>query len=100
MAERWALNPLVQLHWRQIDGEWLLYEDRAGATHMIDHLGAAVLTCFEARVPLAMTDLLAQLGTEFALDVAPDQAATVVQQFCALGLLLRTDQTTALHAVA
>lgn len=94
------LHPQVALHWRQIDGEWLVYEDQTGATHMIDGLSAAVLTCFESRTDLSMTDLSAQLATDLALNVAPDQLATAVRQFSALGLLLPSPSPATVHAAA
>ena len=100
MVERWALNPCVQLHWRLIDSEWLLYEDLSGGTHSVDHLSAAVLTCFESGTVLDLHELLAQLAADLAIDVTPDQAGTVLQQFQALGLLLPANPTSALHAAA
>lgn len=100
MVERWALRPKLALHWRHIDGEWLVYEDLSGATHMIDTVSAAVLTCFEASADLAMTDLLALLATDLALSIPPDQAATAVQQFAALGLLVAVNGPSALHVAA
>ena len=99
-AERWVLNPQLVLHWRQIDGEWLLYDDLSGATHMIDYLSAVVLTCFESRVPQDMNDLIAQLATDLALDVTAALAAAVVQQFLALDMLLPEIRAASVHAAA
>lgn len=100
MPERWCVHPQAALHWRQIDGEWLIYENSTGVTHMIDHLSAAVLTCFESCADLAMPELLDQLNTDLALDATPDQVATAVRQFCAIGLLLPNPSPLALHASA
>jgi len=100
MAEHWILNPRLQLHWRLIDGAWLLYEDLSGGTHIMDHLSAAVLNCFESRITFAMPDLLGELAVNLALDVTAAQATSVVQQLCALGLLLPDDHPASRHVAA
>ncbi|MES2714886.1 MAG: HPr-rel-A system PqqD family peptide chaperone [Pseudomonadota bacterium] len=100
MAEAWVLNPSVVMHWRLIDGEWLVYEALSGATHMIDHLSAAVLTCFESRATLSMHELLALLATDLALEVTAAQAGTVLQQWCALDMLLPATRPAPMHAAA
>ena len=104
MADRWTLHPLASLHWRQFEGDWLVYDDLSGDTHMMDTLGAAVLTCLEPRVPLAMTDLLAQLHTDFAIEADAARVTPIVLQLRALGLLVQESSFpadhTALHAAA
>lgn len=97
----WMLHPLVRLHWRQIDGEWLVHEGLCGATHMIDLLSAAVLTCLEARVPLTMTDLLDQLRTDLSMDATSDQVGATVRQLAALSLVMSVaTPAAAMHAAA
>lgn len=92
--------PNLLFRWRQIDGEWLVYEDLSGATHLIDPVSAAVLTCFETGVELSMAELLSLLSADLALSIPSDQAAVAVQQFLALGLLLPTNGLPALHVAA
>lgn len=100
MAERWALCPNLAFSWRQIDGEWLVYEDLSGATHLIDAVSAAVLTCFETCANLSMTELRASLSADLGLDIPNEQAATAVQQYLALGLLLPANGPPAPHVAA
>ena len=84
------LNPLIQLHWRQIDDDWLIFEVLSGQTHLIDKLTAAVLMCFEASTVLSFAELLLVLAREF--DITVDDAgappiASVLDRLAALGLI-------------
>ena len=95
----YKLNPLIQLHWRQLDDDWLIFEVLSGQTHQIDKVTAAVLMCFEASTALSFAELLVVLAREFDITVADAGAsviASVVDRLAALGLI--TPDT--LHAAA
>lgn len=93
----YELNPLIQLHWRQLDDEWLVFEVLSGQTHQIDKVTAAVLMCFEAGTALSFAELLVELAHEFRItadDAGALPIASVVDRLAALGLI--TPET--LHA--
>ena len=86
----YKLNPLIQLHWRQLDDDWLIFEVLSGQTHQIDKLTAAVLMCFEGSTALSFAELLVVLAREF--DITVDDAgappiASVLDRLSALGLI-------------
>lgn len=91
------LNPLIQLHWRQFDGDWVVFEVLSGQTHQIDKVTAAVLMSFEAGKALSFTELLVVLAREFKIIVDDAGAAPIVSvldRLSALGLI----QPPTLHA--
>ena len=93
----YKLNPLTQLHWRQLDGDWLIFEVLSGQTHQIDKVTAAVLMSFEAGEALSFAELLLVLGDEFSVIVDGAGAApiaSVLDRLSALGLI----QPSTVHA--
>ena len=86
----WRLNPACRLHWRHLDGEWLVYETASGLTHQLDGIAACTLMCFESDA--LELDSLLNLAARL-LDTPPDntlvsQVSEAVRQFQALGMLL------------
>ncbi|WP_083748656.1 HPr-rel-A system PqqD family peptide chaperone [Pelomonas sp. KK5] len=67
--ERWALAPLVDLHWRRWEREWLVFDSGSGQTHMLDTLDALVLLMLEpgAAAPATIAEAIA---AELELDPA------------------------------
>lgn len=87
----WQLNPAIQLHWRLLGDEWLLFEALSGQTHHLGSLHAAVLMAFEGGMKLSMVDLVEHLSAHFGLTIdaaATESLESVVQQFAVLGLLV------------
>lgn len=85
------LNPLVQLHWRQFDDDWVLFEALSGQTHQMAGVTAAVLMCYETASSLSSAALLAALARDFDIAVEARQAVSllaVVDQLAALGLVI------------
>ena len=94
----YKLNPLIQLHWRLFDEDWLIFEVLSGQTHQIDKVTAAVLMSFEAGKVLSFSELIGVLAREFNIIVDNAGAApiaSVLDRLCALGLI----QPPTLHAV-
>lgn len=84
------LNPLVQLHWRQFDDSWVLFEVLSGQTHQMTGTAAAILMCYETVSTLSTAELLAALARDFNIVIDTTQAApvlAVVDQLAALGLI-------------
>lgn len=84
------LNPLVQLHWRQFDDSWVLFEALSGQTHQMTDTAVAVLMCYEMGPPLSTAELLAALARDFDTVVDATQRApvlAVVDRLAALGLI-------------
>lgn len=96
----WQINQRIELHWRQIDGEWLVFEGLTGATHLLDPLSAGVLMCFESGACLSTDQLLQELSGLGMTSVSADAASKVVGQFGALGMLLPAALPLGAHAVA
>ena len=44
------LIPDVTLHWREWDGEYVVFDEASGRTHQLDALTACVLLCVEEGV--------------------------------------------------
>lgn len=108
----WRLNPKINLHWRHLDGAWVLFEVLSGQTHQLDHASAAVLMCFESGQALTAAQLLAALRSDFGMLLHPaanDQCdhalashptiAAALDQFIALGLIVSAPLRLPTHAV-
>ena len=86
----YKLNPLIQLHWRQLDDDWVVFEVLSGQTHQIDKVTAAVLMSFEEGTALSSVELLVLLAREFNVIVDNASAApisSVLDRLAALGLI-------------
>lgn len=85
------LNSIVQLHWRQFNDDWVLFEALSGQTHHMAGLTAALLMCYENGLPLSLDALLTALNVDFDITCNATQAApvlAVVDQLSALGLIV------------
>jgi PqqD family protein of HPr-rel-A system len=97
----WCLNPRVQLHWRHLSGEWLVFEVLSGQTHHLDPVAAAVLTCFETGEALTRQDLTERLDTDYGAALSSTQmeaALSAHAQWAGLGILVPATQGAHLHA--
>jgi PqqD family protein of HPr-rel-A system len=65
-GERWRLERRTQLHWRNLDSEWVVFDASSGDTHRLDYLSAAALMCLEEG-PQDVGHLTAILGGELGL---------------------------------
>lgn len=54
------LHPSVSLHWRQWEGDWVVFDEASGGTHRLDRLSAFVLSALEAG-PVAPSHLVDEL---------------------------------------
>ena len=108
----WRLNPKICLHWRHLDGSWVVFEVLAGETHQLTHTAAAVLMCFEPGQALTLPALLGALRSDFELLLPPavDRAvdntlaghpaiAAALDQFITLGLIVPAPLSLPTHAV-
>lgn len=85
------INPLVKLHWRQFDDDWVVFESLSGQTHQMVPMSAAILMSFESGLPLSIPALITTLETDFNFAVDEFQApaiALVVGQLVALGIVV------------
>ena len=88
-ATQWRLNPKADLHWRQLDGDWVVHENRSGMTHQLGALRAAVLMVFETGTVLGLAGLQHSLATEFGLvDLGHDALHDLVKPLCQIDLPL------------
>jgi PqqD family protein of HPr-rel-A system len=90
-GQQWRLDPLAELHWRQLDGEWLVFESGSGDTHHFDLISAAVLICLEAKA-LDLGGLCEVLAGELQLSNDEDLSARIealLEQLLKLGLIER-----------
>ena len=90
-ANSGGLISLVELQWRQLDGEWLVFDSGSGDTHHFDLISAAVLMCFEAGAQ-DLTSLCAALASELQLSNGEDLSGRIealLEQLLRLGLIER-----------
>jgi PqqD family protein of HPr-rel-A system len=82
------LNPAVNLHWRQWEAEWVVFDAASGGTHQMDELTAFVLSCVE-EAALTEAALLAEVAEATALASGKIDAALkpVLEQLTRLGLI-------------
>ena len=88
-----ALNPVVDLHWRVWETECVAHEATAGATTVVDVFESELLACLEEG-PQTVEQLVEKLASD--LQQAPDLPLTesvqsVVEQFLARGWLKAID---------
>lgn len=85
------INPLIKLHWRQFDDDWVVFESLSGQTHQMVPLTAAILMSFESGLPLSIPELITTLETDFDFEVDEFQIPAitlVVGQLAALGIVV------------
>ncbi len=85
----WAVNPLVQLHWRGWGAEAVAFEAVSGEMLVLDALEAAVAGLFEAG-PRDLQSLTEALAADMGLPPDADLAArirAIIEDFVARGWL-------------
>jgi PqqD family protein of HPr-rel-A system len=86
--QRWSLNALASLHWREFGDEWAVFDVASGQTHWLDGVNAAVLMRFQdgpADVQ-AIADFIELLGTQSS-DELKQQITGIVSQLLSMGLI-------------
>ena len=61
--ERWQLNELAVLHWRQWGDEWVIFDESSAQTLVADALMAASLMALESG-PLSLVEIEAQVRAD------------------------------------
>jgi PqqD family protein of HPr-rel-A system len=92
MAEIWQLAADSDLHWRCWDGEWVVYNDASGDTHLLDSLAVIALKAL-AEGPAEADALCRNLAQ--SMDLAADDrlAGTVGDMLRELGRLGLVDRS-------
>ena len=72
----WRLAPLVHLHWRRWDAEWLVFDAGSGLTHALDPLTAMSLMVLEGGDNASQAQVQASIVRELELD--PGEADELV----------------------
>jgi PqqD family protein of HPr-rel-A system len=88
-ARHWRMNDRTRLHWRQLDDDWMVYDEGSGDTHQLDRISAAALTCLEAE-PHDLAGLTEVLASELGLPAGEALASKIeslLEQFGRLGLI-------------
>lgn len=86
----WALAPLVDLAWRKLDDEWVVFDSGSGNTHQLPALPAGVLSCLEESAQ-GEAALLQTLDDVFASErpgELADVLGEVLTQLCELELIV------------
>lgn len=90
---RWRLNPILRLHFRPLDGGWVVFEQLSGQVHAMDNLAAAALTCMEPGLAFDAPALQAALDAQFGIRLADAGAVHgLLRQFQQLGMLVPETQ--------
>ena len=90
-GQLWRLDSLTELHWRQLDGEWLVFDSGSGDTHRFDVISASVLIRLEAGVQDVIS-LCEVLAGELQLSNSEDLSGRIeglLEQLFRLGLIER-----------
>ena len=80
----WKINGLAALHWKEWDGQYLLYEAASGDTHLMDEVGAAVFHCLIDSGGLEEFPLFHRVAKLLELepdDALLDQVKEILQRF-------------------
>ena len=82
------LNPAVDLHWRQWDADWVVFDAASGCTHQMDELTAFALSCLE-EAPRTEEALVAEVAEATSLPGGKIAVALkpVLEQLTHLGLI-------------
>lgn len=68
---QFRLHPLLDLNWKQWDGEWVVFESVSGQTASFDALEAAAIGCFE-HAALDLQALTATMADDLGISPGPD----------------------------
>jgi len=85
----WCRTAASTIHWRCIDGDWVIYEAGSGTTAQLDRWCAALLGLIEERAQ-AESELVAILAAELEQPVDERLKITMIaglQQLKSLGLI-------------
>ena len=88
-AKTWRAVSASSHHWHQWDGEYLVYNDRSGDTHLLTDIAARLLRRLEDR-PMAVDDLVALANRDGREDEPPwseSEIMDMVLQFEGFGLI-------------
>ena len=86
------LNPLVSLHWRCWDNEWLVFDVGSGLTHQLDTLTAVTLLTIEAG-SIELSPLVQKISDELQLPVGNELSnalSPIIERLIAVGLIEST----------
>ena len=83
---RWQLSPSGQLHWRQWDEEYLLFNAASGQTHFLNELGAGALQLLQ-QSPLSVVELSERLAALYELELDAKLQAYINRMVADLGRL-------------
>lgn len=86
--QRWSLNALARLHWRDFDTEWLAFDVASGHTHWLEPLSAAVLMCFQEG-PAGLDEITAfarSLGAQDSEELH-QKVTEIVSELLSMGLV-------------
>lgn len=90
----YRLHPLLDLHWKQWDGEWVVFESVSGQTASFDALDAAALGCFEQGA-LDLPTLVATMASDLGMSPEADleqHLQALVEDLCLRGWLVHADR--------
>lgn len=90
--QRWELNALASLHWRDFGDEWVVFDVASGQTHWLDGISAAVLMRFQDG-PANLDDVagfIQLLGVQ-GTDELKKQIIDIVSQLQSIGLVELVD---------
>lgn len=82
----WSLHPLSLLNWRDLDGEWVVYDAGSGNTHHLPPLPAGVLMCIEAQ-PQQDAALLQSMHELFVQESRTELEQALTQSLAQLAAL-------------
>ena len=68
LESHWKLNALASLHWRQWEGEWVVFDEGSGQTHQMDTLTATALMAVDA-FPISFQELESRVAESLLLSV-------------------------------
>lgn len=85
---RFRSNPASVLQWRQWDNEYVVFNEAAGQTHVLDTLTACALLCIEGGVtdlPALTADVVAH--TALSADSVTEALQFVLEQLSGAALV-------------
>lgn len=86
----WAVNPLIELHWRGWGDESVAFDAVSGQTVAFDALEAAALACFEA-APQSLGSLVAQMASDLGVPCSSDlrdRLSSIIDDLVSRGWLM------------
>lgn len=85
---RFRINPAGVLHWRKWDDEYVVFNEAAGQTHVLDTLTACVLLCIEGGIsdlPALTSDVVTY--TALSADSVTEALPFVLEQLSGAALI-------------